>query len=150
MLDQFQHSYISNSIEETKSWAHTFADFLYPGLTLGFQGNLGAGKTFIIQQLCKKLGYPGPIQSPTYTLVNEYPGPQLIYHLDFYRLDAHRNWEDLGMEHYLGNQEAIALVEWPDKSPYVLPYIHGYIEISHLGPESRAIKFTTGKRPWPR
>ncbi len=77
-------------------------------------GNLGAGKTTITQQIVKSLGHTGSTSSPTYSLVNEYEGADgPIYHMDLYRLKDLDEAYDIGIEDYLysGNY---CFIEWPE------------------------------------
>ena len=74
-------------------------------------GELGAGKTTLVRGIARGLGYAGRVTSPTFTLMNIYPGAMPIYHFDFYRLEG-QELMDLGLEDYL-EQEGITLIEWP-------------------------------------
>ncbi len=79
----------------------------------GFHGNLGAGKTSLIQVLCKKLGIQDEVTSPTYSIIQEYQSEkQLIYHMDLYRLESVEEMIDIGIEDYL-NRKAYLFIEWP-------------------------------------
>lgn len=88
------------------------ARVLRPGDRVLLSGVLGAGKTTLVKGIADGLGYKGNVTSPTFTLMNIYPGGCPIYHIDFYRLDNigddDVDWE----EHYYG--DGVTLVEWPD------------------------------------
>ena len=92
-----------------------------------FYGDMGAGKTTLIKSLCSKLGSADNITSPTFAIVNEYTGPNTIYHFDFYRLKNQSEAMDIGFEEYLysGNY---CFIEWPEKIPDLLP-LH-YVTVS--------------------
>jgi tRNA threonylcarbamoyladenosine biosynthesis protein TsaE len=88
------------------------------GSVLLLQGDLGSGKTTLVQGLGASLGITDAIVSPTFTLVNEYPEARLpLYHLDLYRLDPCEVGA-LHPEHYWQGQEfplGIVAVEWPER-----------------------------------
>ncbi|MBE9142747.1 tRNA (adenosine(37)-N6)-threonylcarbamoyltransferase complex ATPase subunit type 1 TsaE [Planktothrix mougeotii] len=85
------------------------------------EGNLGAGKTTFVQGLGAGLGIPESIESPTFTLINEYTTGRIpLYHLDLYRLDP-SEIEDLNLEQYWEGIEVepgIVAIEWADRLPY--------------------------------
>jgi tRNA threonylcarbamoyladenosine biosynthesis protein TsaE len=87
-----------------------------------FEGSMGAGKTTLIQALCHHWGVPGPVQSPTFSLVNEYEttAGEIIYHFDLYRLRSEAEAYDIGLEEYLDSGRR-CLVEWPSQAPALLP-----------------------------
>ena len=77
-------------------------------------GNLGAGKTTLIQALCGHLGYQGEVTSPTFSLINTYRGTDAeIYHMDLYRLKNTAEAIDIGIEEYLASGQ-YCFIEWPD------------------------------------
>jgi tRNA threonylcarbamoyladenosine biosynthesis protein TsaE len=97
---------------------------------LGFYGQMGAGKTTLIKNLCKHLGVTDIVNSPTFAIVNEYRTVQgePVYHMDFYRLTSSRELMDIGCEEYFysGNY---CLIEWPGKFEELLPDNFVYIQI---------------------
>jgi len=91
--------------------------------TLGFYGQMGAGKTTLIKALVQELGGGDKAKSPTFGIVNEYhkkDGSLLAYHFDFYRLEDETEALDLGFEDYL-NQDIWVFIEWPEKIRSFLP-----------------------------
>ncbi|NLB88391.1 MAG: tRNA (adenosine(37)-N6)-threonylcarbamoyltransferase complex ATPase subunit type 1 TsaE [Syntrophomonadaceae bacterium] len=82
-------------------------------------GDLGAGKTTMVQGIAKGLNYEGRVTSPTFTIMNIYPTKPEIYHYDFYRL-GEDEFEDLGLEDYL-ERDGIAIIEWPSFEKGMLP-----------------------------
>lgn len=86
-----------------------------------FEGHMGAGKTTLIKALCKHLGVKSHVQSPTFSLVNEYDtGDKLIYHFDFYRIKDETEALDMGVEEYF-DSGYFCFVEWPGKIESVWP-----------------------------
>lgn len=87
-----------------------------PGTVILLYGPLGAGKTCFCQGFCRGAGIAGEVVSPTFTLVNTYPGRPTVHHLDFYRLGPDHDLDDVGVPDLLDevwDGRAIALVEWP-------------------------------------
>lgn len=132
----------TSSPEATQKWAKEFATLLKPGMVVGLTGPLGAGKTLAVTEIVRALGYTGVVQSPSYALVNEYIGPILIYHLDFFRLEANADWDEIGISHYLADPKAIAFVEWPEKCPEAEMYLHWHIHYKLIDTNSREITAT--------
>ncbi|MFY1045627.1 tRNA (adenosine(37)-N6)-threonylcarbamoyltransferase complex ATPase subunit type 1 TsaE [Chryseobacterium sp. GP-SGM7] len=105
------------------------------------KGNLGAGKTTFSQFLLKNLGSEDEVNSPTYSIVNEYNSPKgKIFHFDLYRLKNIDEVYDIGIEEYLDNS-FLCIIEWPEvyqEELYGLDY-HS-MSINNTG-ESREITF---------
>lgn len=86
------------------------------GTVILLYGPLGAGKTCFCQGFCRAAGVAGEVVSPTFTLVNTYPGRTTVHHLDFYRIEPQHDLDDIGVPAILDEVwegRAIALVEWP-------------------------------------
>lgn len=78
------------------------------------KGNLGAGKTTFTQSLVKKMGSKDEVNSPTYSLVNEYLSPKgHIFHFDLYRVENIEELFDIGIEEYL-DSGVLSIIEWPE------------------------------------
>ena len=108
---------------------------------LAFFGEMGAGKTTLIQELCRQLGVVQDVTSPTFALVNEYFSSRegTIFHFDFYRLDEAEEALDIGFEDYLASGY-ICFMEWPEKIGPYLPEDSLKINISVMPDNSRLIK----------
>jgi tRNA threonylcarbamoyladenosine biosynthesis protein TsaE len=87
-----------------------------------FRGDLGAGKTTLIKNMCKLLGVKDAIRSPTFSIVNEYKSAdnEGIFHFDFYRLNKEEEAHDIGAEEYFYSGK-LCLIEWPSKIESLLP-----------------------------
>ncbi|HET9055617.1 MAG TPA: tRNA (adenosine(37)-N6)-threonylcarbamoyltransferase complex ATPase subunit type 1 TsaE [Chitinophagaceae bacterium] len=85
-------------------------------------GEMGAGKTTLVQALCKAKGVNDGVHSPTFSIINEYRDAEgkIIYHLDLYRIDSEEEAVRAGVEDCLYSGE-ICFVEWPEKLPRILP-----------------------------
>lgn len=92
-----------------------------PNKTLLFYGTMGVGKTTLIKEISKQLGVTDIINSPTFSLVNEYEiVNDKIYHFDFYRIKTEEEALDIGIEDYFFS-EYWKLIEWPEKVSNLLP-----------------------------
>ncbi|MFC0428606.1 tRNA (adenosine(37)-N6)-threonylcarbamoyltransferase complex ATPase subunit type 1 TsaE [Chryseobacterium scophthalmum] len=104
------------NIEKIEDWQKV-VDSILPELKyniLLLKGNLGAGKTTFSQFLLKNLGSKDEVNSPTYSIVNEYSSPKgKIYHFDLYRLKNIEEVYDIGIEEYLDNA-FLCIIEWPE------------------------------------
>lgn len=104
------------TIHEIGDWQKV-VDSILPELKyniLLLKGNLGAGKTTFTQFLLKNLGSEDEVNSPTYSIVNEYSSPKgKIYHFDLYRLKNIEEVYDIGIEEYLDNA-FLCIIEWPE------------------------------------
>lgn len=87
-----------------------------------FYGEMGAGKTTLIRHICSRLGVIDNVNSPTFTLINEYntSGGEILYHFDFYRIKTESEAFDLGYEDYFYS-ERYCFIEWPVKVQNLLP-----------------------------
>lgn len=103
-------------INQINDWQKV-VDSILPELKhniLLLKGNLGAGKTTFSQFLLKNLGSEDEVNSPTYSIVNEYSSPKgKIYHFDLYRLKNIEEVYDIGIEEYLDNA-FLCIIEWPE------------------------------------
>lgn len=112
---------VVNSVEETIAFGKQLAAEARPGDVLALVGGLGAGKTHLTKGIVAGLGASESVTSPTFTLVHEYVGGRLpAYHFDFYRIDDPDELIEIGWDEYLDG-EGVAIVEWADKFPELLP-----------------------------
>ncbi len=101
---------------DTRRLAQALARVLEVGDLLILEGDLGAGKTFLVRAIARTMGVPTDvaITSPTFELVHELPGRVPIVHVDLYRLDAPEMLIELGLNERIG-QDAVVLVEWGER-----------------------------------
>lgn len=101
-------------------------------------GDLGAGKTTLMQAFGKELGISDPIVSPTYSIINEYESANgVVYHMDLYRLNSVDEAMNIGIEDYLYSGQYV-FIEWPEVIKSILPE-HQQINIEVLSDSSRKI-----------
>lgn len=107
---------ISRSARRTRRVARRIGALVQAPFTIALKGDLGSGKTVFVQGLAAGLGVPAAfcVTSPTYTLVNEYPGRCVLYHVDLYRLAYPADLAELGLEDTTG-REGVVAVEWADR-----------------------------------
>lgn len=134
---------ISHCPEDTRRIGGEIGESLTDGLVISLTGELGSGKTTLVQGLARGLEVPENyyITSPTYTLINEYPGRYSLFHVDLYRLEGPAAFEDIGMYDVL-NGEGVVAVEWADKLPLVTLSDHIHISLKIISEESRHIDIT--------
>lgn len=135
-----QCTFRTNSSVETQQIAANLARFISPGDILAFYGNLASGKTTFIQGFGQQLNAHEPINSPTFTLINEYKGDIPIYHFDCYRLKGSDELFDIGFEEYFYG-DGVTVIEWAEKIEDVIPEDAFQLYFKHLfdADESREI-----------
>lgn len=116
---------LTRSAAETGRLGERLARLLKPGEVIGLCGDLGSGKTCLAQGICRGLGVKDYVTSPTFILINEYPGrlggqEVMVYHFDLYRLRGVEELEALGAEEYFYGS-GICLVEWAERAGGLLP-----------------------------
>ena len=113
---------VSNSVEETQSFALKFAHKVKNGSVIALIGSLGSGKTTFTQGFAEGLGVDQHIGSPTFKLVSEYIGLKYkLYHADCYRLKNSNDFLNLGGENLLIPIDGITIIEWADIIKEILP-----------------------------
>ncbi len=111
--------------------------------TILFYGEMGVGKTTLISEIVKELGYVHDVSSPTFSIVNEYEIKDgLVYHFDFFRIKNEEEVYDIGFEDYLSSDNWI-FIEWPDKINSLIPDHINEIHLEKASGNSRKIKLKT-------
>ena len=133
------------SIEEIGVAAQEFVEFIssspLQSNIFAFYGQMGAGKTTFIKALCKTLGVSDDVNSPTFTIVNEYRAAKgfPIYHFDFYRINNIAEAYDIGIDEYFGG-DGLCFIEWPQKIEAIMPDDAINVAINILPDGSRQIE----------
>lgn len=125
-------SFEINNIDELSKVSDLLISWSDKSNIIAFYGAMGAGKTTLIKDLCKRLGVNDEVNSPTFALVNEYQTDMndSIFHFDFYRIKSLEEVFDIGYEDYFyGN--SLCLLEWPELIDPLMPDNFIKVEIKH-------------------
>jgi tRNA threonylcarbamoyladenosine biosynthesis protein TsaE len=117
---------------ELRAWGEAYGRSLQQPAWLTLEGELGAGKTTLVQAIALGLGVTEPVTSPTYAIVHQYAalgGP--VHHLDLYRLRDPSELAQLGWDD-LVRSPGVVLVEWPDRAGDALPVARRSITLQHV------------------
>lgn len=120
-----------NSIDELSKVSDFLVSMREKSNIIAFYGNMGAGKTTLIKNLCSKLGVQDEVNSPTFALVNEYQTDAFdsIFHFDFYRIKSLEEVFDIGYEDYFYGG-SLCLLEWPELIDPLMPEHFIKVEIT--------------------
>jgi tRNA threonylcarbamoyladenosine biosynthesis protein TsaE len=141
----------TRSVEETRIVGACLAPMLLPGDVISLSGDLGAGKTALVQGIAAASGVETRVTSPSFTIVHEYQGRFPFIHIDVYRLNSFQEVIDLGFEEFL-DPESVVLIEWGDAIAPLLPRRHLEIEIRRTEAEDdeRFFVFRPHGQEWVR
>ena len=129
--------------KETEDKAKNFASLIVGfknSLLINLIGNLGAGKTTFVRGLIQELGFDEFVKSPTFTIVESYESDNLkVFHFDLYRIEDDKELQAIGVEDYLTEENAITLVEWPEKSKRYFNNPDYIIELNHCDNDEKRL-----------
>ena len=109
------------------------------GSVVAMFGELGAGKTAFVRGMARGLGITGHVVSPTFTIVNEYPGKHELFHFDMYRLGGAEELFDIGWEDYLA-RGGVCAVEWSENVPGAFDGSEIRVTIEKTGDDTRTVR----------
>ena len=131
------------SLKTIQQTAQQFIDQISERTVFAFNGKMGAGKTTFIKSICETMGVKETVNSPTFSIVNEYEAAngRIIYHFDCYRINKIQEALDLGAEEYLysGN---LCFIEWSENIAPILPDSLVNVDIEEMEKGSRTITIT--------
>ncbi len=130
--------------DDTREFARSLGEVAPPGLVVALVGDLGAGKTRLVQSAAEGLGVdPAVVNSPTFVLIQEYEGRLPVYHFDTYRLKDFDEFLELGADEYFASG-GVCFVEWADRMEEVLPRDRLTVEFEITGETSRTLRVSAG------
>ena len=135
---------VTRSPEATWRAARKFGAGLRKGDCVALVGPMGAGKTLFVKGLAAGMKVKGPVTSPTFSLMNRYPGRLPLYHFDLYRCESEREFNGLGWEEYF-HAEGVAAVEWADKFIGLFPKPYWKVVLGIEDERSRSLVFESVK-----
>jgi tRNA threonylcarbamoyladenosine biosynthesis protein TsaE len=147
ILDDRVFEFFSHSPDQTRRLGIHLGGHLQTGDVICLEGNLGSGKTTLVQGIAQGWGALDPVSSPTFMIVNEYrrADQERLYHLDAYRLRGALDADRLDFDRML--IQGPIVIEWAEKIKGVLPEDYLWINLSYTGLEHRAMRLTAqGKR----
>ncbi len=143
MIDQ---SFTTHSAEETRAWGKELAGTILPGTLLCLTGELGAGKTTLVQGLLEGLGAERPYVSPTFVIMKQYElfvssvtGVKRIYHADAYRVGS-KDFTEIGFTEWCADRDGLVILEWPERIADILPEKRIDITLTSLSETEREIR----------
>ena len=130
------------SLQELDDAAARFLEQAGSPSVIAFSGEMGAGKTSFIQALCRNLGVEREVNSPTFSIVNEYftTDGNSIFHFDLYRIEKPGELFDMGYEEYFYSG-SLCLIEWPEKARDLIPGDALWVHILIVENEARLLQF---------
>jgi len=142
-LKSKEHHIVSHSPEETVRLGAFLGKYLTNGSVIGLSGELGSGKTCLTQGIARGLQVPEDlyVTSPSYTLVNEYPGRLRLFHVDLYRIGNVVELDEIGLDEIIGGDD-VTVIEWAEKIIDVLPKERLFISISIVDDQTRNLHLT--------
>lgn len=126
---------------ELNRFGEEFGAQLRAPAVIGLSGDLGTGKTTLVQAICRGLGARSRATSPTYALVHHYDaGATAVYHVDCYRLRTPDEARDLGFDDMV-REQAVILIEWPERAGEWAPPLDRHFRLSYDDdPERRVVR----------
>jgi tRNA threonylcarbamoyladenosine biosynthesis protein TsaE len=147
ILDAHTFEFFSHSPEQTRRLGMRLGALLQPGDLVCLQGDLGAGKTTLVQGVAQGWGAMDAVSSPTFVLVNAYrrPDSSQLFHFDAYRIDSPGEAEELDMDNLLSQGPLV--IEWPERVETSLPVERLWAWLEYESDEHRAMRFAAcGRR----
>ena len=147
VLDSHTVDFFSRSPEQTRHMGMRLGGALQPGDVICLQGDLGAGKTTLVQGIAEGWGSVDAVTSPTFIIVNQYRNgsERQLFHMDAYRLDSTPEAEELDLDAMLARGPL--LIEWPERMEQLIPPERLWVQLEYMNEDERELKFSShGKR----
>ncbi len=141
ILDEHTFDFFSRSAEQTRRIGMRLGDLLRRGDVVGLQGELGAGKTTLVQGMAQGWGSADPVSSPTFVLVNEYRrgAEERLFHLDAYRIGSIAEAMELDLDRML--MQGALVIEWAERMASILPPERLWVHLDYVDEEQRQLRF---------
>jgi len=140
-----EHQILTHSAEDTRAFGRKLAGEITPGTLLCLRGDLGAGKTTLVQGLLEGLGAERPYVSPTFVLMKQYEfaipsvtGIRRVYHADAYRVSA-KDFTEIGFAEWCADPDGLVILEWPERIAKILPEKRMSLSITSLSENERSL-----------
>jgi tRNA threonylcarbamoyladenosine biosynthesis protein TsaE len=135
---------VSKNPEQTFTIGISLGEMAQEGTFIALKGELGAGKTTLVQGIARGMGVPEnyAVASPTFTIINEYPGKTVrLYHIDVYRLLGSADILETGFGDY---EDGVTVVEWAEKIADIIPRNALFITLEYMNEGERKIYISSG------
>ena len=138
----------SRSAEQTRKIGREMGKHLQGDDVVLLEGELGAGKTTLVQGIARGLSVPSAVTSPTFTLLHEYEGRRKLFHFDWYRLSAVKEDDEEEFLECLKAKDAVCIIEWPERGKSLWPGNALHVRLEHQSPSERLIFFSDGQKKY--
>jgi len=145
ILDDRSLEFISRSPAQTRRLGARLGKLLRGGEVICLEGRLGAGKTVLAQGIGHGWGAVTPLISPSFVLMREHrrpSGDQKLLHADFYRLEGVEEAWNLGLQDWMGEPDAVVVIEWPERAGTILPPQRLWVRLDLAEERRRHLLFT--------
>ena len=141
--------FILHDLKETEIFGRLLGKLALPGDVICLSGDLGAGKTALTQEIAKGMEVPDScyVTSPSFSILQEYPGRLPLYHMDFYRLSDATEVEDLGFEEFF-YLSGVTVIEWSERADTLIPATRLHLQLTIADDLSRRVEIDFGIGTW--
>ncbi len=145
----FSQNICLQSLDDTRRFGQLLARLALPGDVICLDGDLGAGKTALTQQIALGLEVPHScyVTSPSFTVLQEYPGRIPLYHMDFYRLSSEEEVENMGLEEFFF-LSGLTVIEWSVRAGSLIPSSRLLLNMTIAEDLARIVQFDFGDGSW--
>jgi tRNA threonylcarbamoyladenosine biosynthesis protein TsaE len=141
ILDVHTLDFVSHSAQQTRRLGARLGQLVSGGEVICLVGELGTGKTCMVQGIAQGMGIQQQVTSPTFTLVNEYMGDALaLYHIDLYRIVDVKAAYTFGLDDYLYG-DGVCAIEWAERVQELWPHEYLLVRLRHLDESKRGLTF---------
>ncbi len=146
LLEPLSFECASHSDDQTQRLGMRLGALLPKHAVLALHGPLGAGKTSFARGVGMGWGADQPLRSPTFTLVQQHHRAKddaTLYHIDLYRTESESDLTSLGLDEILDDENSVALIEWPERAPSLIPQNAIHVKLALTSDTKRQLSFST-------